>query len=345
MKHSIPAFAAALALCMAAEVPFAQPPAATAASANRATTGSAAAEFLQKMGSRGVGVHDPSTIVKCKNEYWLFYTGNTSSYHSYDMKVWTPGPRAVTAPLQWVRDAIPGSGGTGFWAPDLIKVKDKYFLFVSSSSFGVNGSAIGVLSNPTLDPDDPAFNWTDGGLIVKSEQKDDFNCIDPGALYDDDGKLWLCFGSFWSGIKLIELNPETGKRIAPDSPMYSLAHWDSIEAAYIYKHDGYYYLFASYGLCCRGMNSSYHTRIGRSKTVAGPYLDKDGKDLLLGGGSIFMDTEGPFIGPGHAGIIEENGKYWVSCHYYDGSANGASKLAIRPLTWDDKGWPVAGKAE
>ena len=233
----------------------------------------------------------------------------------------------------------------GFSGTDLIKVMDKYFLFVSSSAFGVNTSVIGVLSNPTLDPADPAYKWTDGGMIVKSEQKDDFNCIDPTALYDSDGRLWLSFGSFWSGIKLIELNPDTGLHIAPDSPMYSLAHWDSIEASYIYKHANYYYLFASYGLCCRGVNSTYHTRVGRPQKITGPYYDKVGKDMLLGGGSIFLDTEKPFIGPGHAGIVEDNGKYYISCHFYDGTANGASKLSVRPLTWGADGWPVAGNAD
>jgi arabinan endo-1,5-alpha-L-arabinosidase len=61
---------------------------------------------------------------------------------------------------------------------------------------------------------------------------------------------------------------------------------------------------------------------------------------------MFMDTNGPFIGPGHAGIIEENGKYNLSCHFYDGTTpNGASKLAVRPLTWDAQGWPVAGEVQ
>ena len=119
-------------------------------------------------------------------------------------------------------------------------------------------------------------------------------------------------------------------------------HWDAIEAPYIYKHDGHYYLFVSLGMCCRGINSTYHTRVGRSESVTGPYLDKDGKDLLLGGGTNVATTVGPFIGPGHAGIIEVNGKSWFSCHFYDGTARGASKLSIRPLTWIPDGWPELG---
>jgi arabinan endo-1,5-alpha-L-arabinosidase len=127
--------------------------------------------------------------------------------------------------------------------------------------------------------------------------------------------------------------------------MYSLAHWNAIEAPYIYKHDGKYYLFVSVGMCCRGVNSTYHTRVGRSDKVTGPYLDKDGQDLLLGGGTTVVDTVGPFIGPGHAGIIEVDGKFWFSCHFYDGTSRGVSKLSIRPVTWDADGWPIVGQCD
>jgi arabinan endo-1,5-alpha-L-arabinosidase len=301
-------------------------------------------EVLREFGNRDIYVHDPSTIVKCKDEFWLFRTGrNTPSYHSPDLVHWTRGPVALANPPQWVTQAVPLNSGSDFWAPDIIKVGDKYLLFFAVSSFGKNTSAIGVASNATLDPADPAYHWQDGGIVVQSGKKDDFNTIDPAAFLDTDGKLWLSFGSFWSGIKLIELNPDTGRRIADDSPMYSLAHWDSIEAPYIYKHDGRYYLFVNFGLCCRGVHSTYNIRVGRADKVTGPYLDKNGKDLLLGGGTLVASTEGPFIGPGHAGIIEDQGKFWFSGHFYDGTTSrGISRLFIRPLTWDADGWPVVG---
>ena len=301
-------------------------------------------EVLKNLGNRGIFVHDPSTIVKCKDEFWLFATGrNTPSIHSPDLVHWTRGPAANANPPAWVKHAVPMNTGNDFWAPDIIKVGNKYLLFFAASTFGKNTSAIGVATNATLDPADPSFKWQDGGIVVQSNESDDFNTIDPAAMLDDDGKLWLSFGSFWSGIKLIELNPATGRRIADDSPMYSLAHWDAIEAPYIYKHDGHYYLFVSLGMCCRGVNSTYHTRVGRADKITGPYLDQSGKDLLEGGGTTVVDTQGPFIGPGHAGIIEDGGKSWFSCHFYDGTTpRGISRLAIRPLTWSADGWPVVG---
>jgi arabinan endo-1,5-alpha-L-arabinosidase len=301
-------------------------------------------EILRQDGRRNIGVHDPSAIIKCRDQYWVFFTGNgTPSIHSTDMVNWTPGPRTFAAAPAWVAQAVPGFRGTNFWAPDISKTGDRYMLFFSGSAFGKNTSSIGVATNPTLDPADPAYKWSDGGMVVTSRREDDFNCIDPCAFHDTDGKLWLSFGSFWSGIKLIELNPQTGLRMAADSPMYNLAHSGSIEASYLYKHDNHYYLFASFGLCCRGVNSTYNTRVGRSDKITGPYLDKNGKDMLVGGGTLITSTDGPFVGPGQAGIFEENGQAWFTCHFYDATANGQSKLSIRPLTWSTDGWPVIGK--
>jgi arabinan endo-1,5-alpha-L-arabinosidase len=303
-------------------------------------------QILQSLGRRKIGVHDPSPIVKCKDQYWIFFSGSgTPSIHSADLINWTVGPKTFSIALPWVAKAVPANRNIDFWAPDVIKVGDRYMLFVSASTFGKNTSAIGVATNATLDPTDPAYHWTDGGVVVQSVEKDDFNCIDPSTFHDSDGKLWLAFGSFWSGIKLIELDPTTGRRISPDSPMYDLAHWDAIEGSYLYHHGQYYYLFASFGMCCRGAASTYNTRVGRSDKVTGPYRDRNGKDMLLGGGTPVAGKDGPMVGPGQPGIFEENGKSWFTCHFYDTTANGASRLSIRPLSWTADGWPVLGKAE
>jgi arabinan endo-1,5-alpha-L-arabinosidase len=301
---------------------------------------------LEQLGRRPIRVHDPSTIVKCKDEYWIFCTGRgTPSYRSKDLINWERGPRTFETAPAWVAEAVPGNrGGLDFWAPDVIHLGDRYLLFYSVSTFGKNTSAIAVASNPTLDPADPKYRWTDGGIVVRSTDRDDFNAIDPAVFRDADGRLWLSFGSFWSGIKLIQLDPKTGKRIAPASPMIGLSRNRTIEAPFIYRHGGYYYLFVNWGLCCRGVNSTYEIRMGRSEKITGPYLDKDGVDLARGGGSLFLATDGPFIGPGHAGILEERGRYWLGCHFYDPTSRGAGTFAIRPLTWDKDGWPAAGES-
>jgi arabinan endo-1,5-alpha-L-arabinosidase len=286
-------------------------------------------------------IHDPSTIVKCNNEYWHFATGmGVISRRSKDLVNWANGPRVFTNAPVWTTDAVPGNRGY-FWAPDVIFLTNRYLLYYSVSSFGKNTSAIGLATNPTLDPSDPDYAWTDQGIVVQSSRSDNFNAIDPAVTHDADGKLWLSFGSFWSGIKLIELDPVTGKRIVPDSPMYSLAHNDSIEAAFIH-HENRYYLFVNWGICCRGTNSTYEIRVGRSGKITGPYVDRDGKGLMVGGGTKFLASEGAFIGPGHAGIVSVGGTNWFSCHFYDGTRRGLATLALVPLRWNADGWPEAG---
>lgn len=297
--------------------------------------------WLERLGSRGIRVHDPSTIVRCKDEYWCFYTGwGIASWHSKDLVHWERGPQVFTNPPPWVTKAVPlDRGGMSFWAPDIIHLSNRYLLYFSASSWGKNTSAIGLATNPTLDPNDPNYHWTDDGIVIQSNPEKDFNTIDPAVIQDADGKLWLSFGSFWSGIRMIQLNPETGKRIAPDSPVYSLAHSEKIEASYVYHHDGFYYLFVNWGQCCRGTNSTYNIRVGRSEQITGPYLDRNNHDLLRGGGSLILDRHGPFIGPGHAGIFSNDGAEWLSCHFYDGTRRGMPTLAILPLKWTADGWP------
>ena len=162
-------------------------------------------------------------------------------------------------------------------------------------------------------------------------------------LFRSDGKLWLAFGSYWQGIFLTELDPQTGLRISTNSPLYQLAWNDSIEAACLARHGKFYYLFVNWGQCCKGTNSTYEVRVGRAEKITGPYLDRDGKNLATGGGSPFLQTSGRFIGPGHIGIVDNgrtDGPTQFSYHYYDADTQGRSRLAIGEMIWPNN-WPVA----
>ena len=291
-------------------------------------------------GSRLVHVHDPSTIIRCGNDYWIFYTGaGIPSYHSRDLVSWQAGQPVFPHAPAWVPDVVPGKRGDFFWAPEVIQRPGGYFLYYAVSLFGKNTSAIALATNVTLDPNDPCYHWTDCGPVVRSVAGDDFNAIDPSLVCTPDKRLWMTFGSFWSGIKLMELNPATGKRKDPQGHVYSLAFNDSIEASYLYPHNGYYYLFVNWGLCCRGTNSTYEVRVGRSRQITGPYLDAGGNDMMEGGGTPFLETQGPFIGPGQVGILASTNQIWLSCHFYDGLHHGRSTLAVFPLEWSSLGWP------
>ena len=302
---------------------------------------------LEQSASRGIVTRDPSSIVKCKDDYWVFYTGRgVPSYHSKDLVKWERGPAVFKTAPEWIAKTVPENRNMSYWAPDIIKVGDRYLLYYSVSSMGKMTSAIGLATNPTLDPNDPAYQWSDQGIVVQTQEGqagDAFNAIDPAMFQDADGSLWMAFGSYWTGLKLIQLDPQTGKRITPDSKPVSLAYNESIEAAFLCRHDDYYYLFVNWGSCCQGPKSTYNIRIGRSKTINGPYLDKAGVSLLKSGGSTFLaTTNGPLIGPGHAAMLTAEGKTWFTCKFEgDLRMDGKATLAIMPLRWNADGWPEA----
>ena len=299
---------------------------------------------LEQSASRGITTRDPSSIVKCKEEYWVFYTGRgVPSYRSKDLVKWERGPAVFKTPPEWVARVVPENRNLQYWAPDIIKLGDRYLLYYSVSSWGKMTSAIGLATNATLDPDDPAYHWTDQGVVVRTQEGDGYNAIDPSVFHDRDGSLWLTFGSYWTGIKLIPLDPQTGKRLAPEEKPFALAFNESIEASYLCRHDDYYYLFVNWGSCCAGPKSTYNIRIGRSRAVTGPYLDKAGVDMLRNGGSLFLaTTNGPLIGPGHAGTLNALGKDWFTSDFEgDLRMDGRATLAIMPLRWGADGWPEA----
>lgn len=296
---------------------------------------------LETTASRGVTARDPSTIVREGDTYWVFYTGRgVRSLFSKDLVKWEEGPKVFKEAPEWIAKEVPKNDGV-YWAPDVMKVGDRYFLYYSVSSFGAMHSAIGLATTPVLDPANPEFKWTDHGVVVESRDGGDFNTIDPAIFQDDDGKLWMSFGSQWSGLKLVELDPKTGKRLKPEEDLHPIAAGKSIEAAYIHKRKGYYYLFLNRGDCCQGAKSTYHIKVGRSEDIKGPYQAQDGSLMIEGGGTLVLDVKtGTLTGPGHAGIIEKDGKEWFSCHFEaDDRMKGKATLGVMPIRWSDDGWP------
>ncbi len=287
-------------------------------------------------------IHDPSTIVKDGSDYYVFGTDEgIMAKSSPDLIHWTNRTRIFDEPPAWTMKAVPDFRGV-FWAPDIIHVNGKFYLYYAVSTWGKQVSAIGLATNPTLDSSAPNYHWTDCGMVIQSTNGGDFNTIDPSIMQPEDGKLWMAFGSYWHGIYLTQLDAKTGMRVT-DSPIYPLAWNYSIEASCIMQQKKYYYLFVDWGQCCEGTNSTYEVRVGRASKVTGPYLDKDGKDLEDGGGTKFLESTGRFIGPGHIGILKEGKTIWFSYHYYDAATHGRSRLAVAKLAWTKDGWPVATK--
>ncbi|MBB5349909.1 arabinan endo-1,5-alpha-L-arabinosidase [Haloferula luteola] len=288
-------------------------------------------------------VHDPSTVVRERGDAWCFTTGNGIGVLKQDGKEWSFAGTVFPQDEMpaWHRELVPGNEGH-LWAPDVIESKHGWWLYYSVSTFGKNQSAIGLASRRHLGAGTDEEPWKDEGVVITSGSGDRFNAIDP-AVIETGNELWMSFGSFWDGIQLVELDRETGLRKHPDRPSYSLANAPEIEAPFIHEESGWYYLFVNWGKCCRGVDSTYEIRVGRSKKITGPYLDQDGTPMTQGGGSLVLGTRGRYIGPGHASILEKSRRQWLVHHYYDGEDRGRSKLRLLPLVWKE-GWPVVEDA-
>ncbi|MBN1130939.1 MAG: arabinan endo-1,5-alpha-L-arabinosidase [Chitinispirillaceae bacterium] len=276
-----------------------------------------------------LGVHDP-VMIKEGNTYRIYQTGGTiGSKTSTDRITWRFASSGLTAP-SWIKTYVPDNSGRDFWAPDISFRDNKYWLYYSVSTFGKNTSAIGLATSPTLaNP-----TWTDQGMVIRSVSSNNYNCIDPNAFQDTDGKTYLTFGSWWTGIKMVEVDPATGKPASESPAIISLAsHSGGIEGPFLFKW-GYYYLFVSWDKCCEGCNSTYKIVAGRSTSVKGPFVDKSGKAMTAGGGEILDAGDAVRKGPGHNGIFIERDSVFCVNHYY--ACN--SILQIRPLYFDG-GWP------
>lgn len=289
-------------------------------------------------------VHDPVIIKADDGAYHLFCTGlGIPKRRSEDMIHWVqPIPSRVFSALpEWAREMIPGQNDA--WAPDISYFNDRFHLYYSVSSFGSNRSVIGLATNKTLNFDSDDYGWVDEGLVLESNRSDNYNCIDPNLIIDSDGLPWLAFGSFWSGIKMSRLDYATGKPAEDDTQLYSLAQRftdsDSIEAPFIIRKGDYYYLFASFDFCCRGVDSTYNVRVGRSENVTGPYVDKDGVAMLRGGGTQITFPTERWKGPGHNSILQEGDTDYIVYHAYDAENQGVPTLRIDQLIWDEEGWP------
>jgi len=304
-------------------------------------------------------IHDPALVVDDDGTWYAFSTGRVGRENGGTIQIATSHDDGTTweyAGTVW--DEIPawidehfadGALPDNLWAPEVYEHDGTYYLYYSASRFGTDDSLTALATNVTLDPTDPGYEWVDQGLVVESPVSRlpgdvRFNAIDAGIVEDEAGNPFMAIGSFWYGIFLVPLEWPSGKpvdgwqaqtvniadRFIPGNP---------VEAPYITHRDGYYYLFVSFGACCRGADSTYQVAVGRSESVTGPYLDREGKDMYGGGGTILLEEHGAVVGPGGQSVFGD----YLAFHYYDASNEEIPyfpTLGIQRLDWVD-GWPVA----
>jgi arabinan endo-1,5-alpha-L-arabinosidase len=300
------------------------------------------------------GLHDP-VMIREGDTYHVFGSGGWAGKPgpswriSKDLKVWTDNEQPFGIP-DWAHAAIPEA--TSVWAPDISYVDGVYRLYYSVSTGGSMRSVTGFATTPTLDRHSPHYKWTDHGLVVETHPGIGYNAIDSNFVRDANGEDWLEFGSYWGGLKLIKLDKKTGKRVPGDTRMWSLAYRPApegadnpIEGGFVFRHGDYYYLFASYDYCCRKLASNYFVACGRSKSVTGPYVDKEGKPMMEGAAKTVL-IERPWggtrwRGPGHCGLYHDKDRDLIVYHAYDAEHDAAPTLRIAELRWDKDGWPIA----
>lgn len=285
-------------------------------------------------------------MISMGKSYFIYSTGKGIAVKSsQDRWNWKNLGSAIKSPPTWQASAVPADTGMNYWAPDVSFRDGKYFLYYAVSTTGKKVSAIGLATNTTLDPTASGYAWKDEGLVVQSGDSTDYNAIDPNFISDEAGVPWLAFGSWWQGLRLVKLDPLTGKP-AVGAPLITLANraGKGIEATFIIRLRGYYFLFSSWDNCCKGVNSNYNIRVGRSVNVQGPYLDRDGNSLVNGGGTLVDSGDSRWKGPGHCAVFVDGDTTLLINHAYDAQNSGAPTLQIRPLYWTSDGWPTLDAA-
>ena len=324
-------------------------------------------------------IHDPSRIITIGNKQIIAVTGKAPG-GGYNCGIetwwrnirkhgggWKPGQCLFATKPAWVTEEAPLNDGA-FWAPELDYNEETGTLAliysVSEMEFRESGpnTCVGVAYARDLDGFPNKLTWEDAGepvtCIIGANYEEERSAIDPSVFWgfgENANKLFMVTG----GGRIIgsELDPST--YLQKDGEWFDLEKNDWVElstgpqredntwveAAYIHPNPqtGYYYLFVNWGACCSGLDSTYEIRVGRSRNPLGPYLDKNGRNMMEGGGSVFEKIQRGFvIGPGHTGIWEKpNKKQFVTYHYYDERReDGASWIAERRLKWKN-GWPKA----
>ena len=274
---------------------------------------------------------DPTVIRAEDGTFYLYATEdmrNVPIFHSANLVDWKLVGTAFTdnSRPKWLPKG-------GIWAPDIQRVGGKYHLYYAKSVWGGEWDAgIGVaVSN------NPAGPFVDRGCMFTSKQIGIQNCIDPFYI-EDGGKKYLFFGSF-HGIYGVELTAD-GLHVKQGAKPREVAG-TFMEATYIRRRGGYYYLFGSTGTCCEGARSTYRITIGRSKSLFGPYVDKTGQRLLDNHYNILLDKDDSVLGPGHnAGLITDDaGNDYMFYHGFKASDPDAGRVVwLSRIVWAD-GWP------
>ncbi|KAL2863432.1 arabinan endo-1,5-alpha-L-arabinosidase [Aspergillus lucknowensis] len=323
-------------------------------------------------------IHDPS-IIHTAGSYYSYSVGPHITVHSAPALA---GPWRKLGTVLTADSVIPKGDRKAPWAPATVQVGDRFYCYYAVSNAGCRDSAIGVASSSTSPGPGPG-TWTDHGLLIQSGNGegadayplDQSNTIDPSVFVDDvpggDGSAYLNFGSFWTGIWQVRLSGdmlsvqgggEDARHLAAEPTAVFPARKNAdricgdrtgghpVEGSFLSFHGGWYYLWFSWGRCCefreerlRKNGKEYRIRVGRSKSPRGPFVDKQGKDLVDGGGETVYGSNGELFAPGGQGVLTDELGDTLYYHYLNTSISydfWEARLGYNRLEYVD-GWPVA----
>lgn len=310
--------------------------AAALAAAMIVLTATAPGDSAQALTGSGTRLHDPS-VIKVGSCYYGFSTGfeNDPANPSGSVTIhrsctsatgpWTKVGNTWSSTPTWITARL-GSTPPNIWAPDVKFFNNKYHMYYGTSIWGTSLAAMGLMTATNIEGP-----WTDQGMVTDVNYP-----IDPQVDWGADGRLYLTWGSF-DGVYMHVLDTATGKLSTTDHNLWFLS--TGLEGATIMNNGGYYYLFGSKGLCCSGTNSTYYTVVGRSTSITGPYVDRNGTALTSNAGTVVLTGPRPKIAAGGGDAYDDGANSFFAYHYYDADNAGRETLDIRQVTFVG-GWPV-----
>lgn len=359
-----------------------------------------------------VSVHDPSIVKDEKTGTYYIFGSHMAWAKSTDLCNWTTFTNNINrdyrtlfrAEAAWAAKADANYDVSGnLWAPDVIWNEEmgKWCMYMSINGPKWN-STISLLTADSLDGD-----WTYVGPVIQSGMSNGFgptfdyqkvtgttdvnrytsnirnrnptyepHAIDPCVLYDENGDLWMSYGSWSGGIGMIRLDNKTGLRdynttytldsetLTDPYTGYKISggNQKSGEASYIEKIGNHYYLFVSYGGLVA--NGGYSMRVFRSDNITGPYVDESGDyaRFPLNGatgsagtgdinGTVGMRLMSYYkwntmdvaqVAQGHNSVfVDEDGKAFVVYHTRTNDGTEGHYVKTHQLFVNEDGWLVA----
>lgn len=281
---------------------------------------------------------DPS-VQRAPDGYFYAYATGPNCLRSKGLVNWDRVDRVISRPtwndtIRVTRNGNKKNVYYSFWACDVSRMKNKYIMYYACALWG-NDTRTGIGVATGNSPE----KFQDCGKMFRSTEVGVRNSIDP-VYWEEKGRKYLAWGSF-NGIYISRLSND-GLQLKDPAKKKKIAG-SAFEGAMIHKRGKYYYLFCSVGSCCEGVKSTYRTVVGRSKKLLGPYLNREGKEMLDNHYTTIIKANERWKGPGHNSeiITDDNGDDWLLYHAYDAEAPEKGRvMLLDKIVWSDDGWPT-----